>query len=119
MSIQAINQFEAEWVTLSSDDDSEAPARFKIQGLDGKGQAELASHIDVNGEEIALMPGGYPILFKFGLLDWENIVDNDGGPIPFPRTGDRAQAFLPFAAQAELARLLLFRTFASAEDKKK
>lgn len=119
MSITAINQFGPEWFTLPGQKDDDQPARVKLQGLDGLGQAELAPELVVDGNSILPTAKGIRVMLQYGVLDWENINDGDGKPLPFPQTAVKRQRALPYDAQQFICNRLFELTFASAEDKKK
>lgn len=126
MAIKAINQFGPEWYTLAGQQDDEQPARVKLQGLDGAGQAEIAHELDVTEAGIVPTPRGIRILFRYGLLDWEHINDLDGAALPFPHETPggpvdplAAQRRLPYNVQSEICSKLFELTFAPPDDKKK
>lgn len=119
MSIAGINPFAPEWFILDGQEDSDAPARVKLCGLDGLGQAELAPELRVEDDGIVPTPRGILIMFTHGLTDWENITDSKGAALPYPAQPREAQRSLPYTVQAEICRRILELTFASPDDKKK
>lgn len=118
MSIKAIGHFEPEWYTLESERNEENPARFKLRGLNGSEQAQIMPEIIQDDSEMQLSARALAMLIEFGVLDWENITDNDGARIPFPPCGLEVQNSIGYAVQAELARRLFELTFTTTEEKK-
>lgn len=126
MAITAINQFGPEWFTLDGQEDDDNPGRVKLQGLDGQGQAEVAPELRITEDGIEPTPRGIRILFRYGLVDWDNITDLGGAALPFPHEAPgghcdplEAQRRLPYKVQSEICRRLFELTFAGPEDKKK
>lgn len=126
MAIKAINQFGPEWYVLDGQENDDNPARVKLRGLDGEGQAEVAPELEVTADGIIPTPRGVRILFRYGLVDWENIIDLDGAALPLPHElpagpidAAEAQRRLPYSVQTEICRRLFELSFAAAEDKKK
>lgn len=121
MSIKAIDPFAAEWFTLPGQEEETSPARFKIQGVDGAAQAEIADacQFDELGD-IQLTSKAIGLLLDYGLTDWEGVTDGSGASIPFPspQGNGAAQKLLPFAVQAVLARHLFRRSFLEIDEKK-
>ena len=99
---------------------TEPPTRFKVRGLDGSQQAEVMPDcLMVSDDDIRITaPAMYKII-KYGLVDWENFDDADGGPVRFSKNAKANQARLEYSDQVEIAGKVLELTFETAEDKKK
>ena len=104
MTITAINQFGPEWFTLDGQEDEDKPARVKLRGLDGAGQAEIAPELSITNDGIIPSPRGIRIMFRFGLVDWENITDQAGAALPFPHEAPGGPADRPARCSPASAR---------------
>ena len=84
MSITAAKALKPFWYTPESQRDKSSPARFQLRALNGyehmqalaQGVVDEAGHFKANFE-------GRRLILEGGIVNWENIHDEDGEPIPF------------------------------------
>lgn len=77
MAITAISGLVAEWYTPNQPD-SERVTRFKLRPLNGLQNLEISAEIGAHrvGE-------AQKLALRYGLVDWENLDDEHGRPVPF------------------------------------
>lgn len=83
MSIKAIKRLSGLWFTPEDQKGEDKPARFKIQPLNGLQHAEIISELRSDGRDYHLTYTGIQSALKNGLIDWENIEDEEGKPLSF------------------------------------
>lgn len=84
MATKALTGLVAEWFTPEDQKDDEQPTRYKLKPLDGIQFMEVAA----NGDTLAdgtFMPNhrGRLLLLRYGMKDWENVIDHDGEKLEF------------------------------------
>ncbi len=85
MAIKAYKGMTPEWYTPSDQEGQDEPARFKIRGLTGPEFLDVQSHFDIANAQVK--GSGLVLACRLGLLDWENIVDDEGKSTTFTKAG--------------------------------
>ena len=119
MAMRALRRMAPVWYTPDSQKDDPNPTRFKIRGLNGTEQGYIQPELKIN-ETTRMVDGmsgrGLEQTLGYGLLDWENLVDEDGSsqiaysPLNFGR--------IDLITRTELAMQILAASFVSPEEKK-
>lgn len=104
------------WYTPVSEEGSEDPARFKLKPLN---RAELdmvfeGRTTDSEGNLI-LTARGIEHALRVGLVDWENVLDENDKPLKFSIANFR---YLPWAIGQELAGELVNMSFLAEDEAK-
>jgi hypothetical protein len=121
MAMKALNPMAPFWFTPDSEERTEAEeskrTKFKIRGLDGEqlGFIQPELRFTEDGRSLVGMSGkGVVLALQFGLLDWENVA-NDQGPVAFSPANFR---LLPMSARDSLALKILVASYVQEPEKK-
>lgn len=113
MAISALKKVSPVWYTPDSEKDSDAPARFRLQPLLPSQREQCMSYTSEAGFHIP--PKQYQAVLGYGVVDWENISDEDGQKLRCsPGNLDR----LPGTLRMELAMELLMMSQLTEADAK-
>jgi len=119
MPIRALPLFTPAWYEPPGQTD-EPKTRFLLQGLDGAQQSIVGPGIIVRDDDsIQFTPATSTAFFRFGVLDWENLVDENGNQVPHPDDPLKAQKLVPYTLQVKIFSELFRLSFLNLEDKKK
>lgn len=119
--MRALNPFAPFWYTPQTDlNEPEATrVRFRIRGLNGSEMGYVAPELVMDKEAgTPMMTGmtgkGCDLCLKFGLLDWENVA-NDNGPVRYSHPNF---ALIPFEVRVELAMQIIAASYVKPDEKK-
>lgn len=72
-------QVTPKWFTPLTEEKKENPKKFKVGPLNSVQLWEVNTHFKmIDSEHIGLSFEGQKLALKYGLLDWENVKDEDG-----------------------------------------
>lgn len=117
MALKALDPLAPFWYTPRAEKDSERATRFKIKGLDGAQHNYVMPEIILDEEKryvTGLTGKGIDMVFKWGLIDWENL-DNSQGPLAF---SPRNFHLIDPVTRAELGMQILLASLLKEEEKK-
>lgn len=87
MSLKINTGLEPTWFTLKGQEDDPAPARFKVKPLNQIDYLAVCQETQQT-ESGGIMPSAsaYALTLAKGLVDWENIEDENGKPLKFSKS---------------------------------
>lgn len=102
-----------EWFTPEDQENDDNPARYHLRPLKPPQIAKLQQHF--NGETGAIGALGLYEAAKAGIVDWENVNDQEGDPMKFTRANiDELQ----YGRLLEIGGQVLANSFLTGEDRK-
>ena len=104
-----------QWYTPFSEKDETTPARFKVRGLTGAQMEEGYFGCITTDRELQLTPSGRRFILECGVLDWENVNDENDRPLAFSKYNID---FLPMVLRRELVLQILSDSRLEEEDTK-
>jgi len=113
MAITANRQMTATWYTPPSQEGGDAPARFKVKPLTGAQSLEV--HDDFDANRGRFMARGLRLAMRYGLVDWENVKDEQGKDLDC--TAENF-TYLPALIQSELGNHIIDLELLGAEEEK-
>ncbi len=118
MAMQALKRMAPFWYTPDGQKDDPNPTKFKVRGLNGNEQGYIQPElkIDETTKMVSGMSGrGLELTLAYGLLGWENFLDEDGGQVAYsPLNFGRVD----LVTRTELAMQILAASFVTPEEKK-
>ena len=121
MAIRVIKAAAPAWFKPASQKGSDDPAEFKVEGLTGSGQAQVATEVSITQSgDLTFSAKGIELLFRLGLRDWRGVVDEHDNPVEFAgKTPHEIQNLLHYNDQIAIASEIFSRSFLAMDDKKK
>ena len=121
MSIRVIQATSPTWYTPTSQKDDDAPAQFKVKGLTGHEQAQVAPELSITSRgDLDFTAKGILLIFQLGLLDWRNVNDANDAPVEFSgKSAREIQDLLHYNDQVAIAGEIFNASFLALDDKKK
>ena len=116
MALYALGTMRAEFFTPESQKDDDNPTRFKIKGVDGANINTVMEGATFRDDMLFLSASGIRAALKFGLVDWENMLDPETeSEIKFKQGKIR---LIPWKEQQEIASEIVDRSNLMGEQTK-
>ncbi len=113
MADTALRGLAPEWFTPEDQEHDDAPARYKLKALKPPQVARLQKEFNADTGAVGAL--GLYGAAKDGIVDWENVNDQEGNPLRFTRANIDE---LPYARILELGGQVLANSFLTGEDEK-
>lgn len=87
MAITVYTELSPRWWIPESEKETETEnqARFNIRPLTGKQEAAMVNEIVSVGDDFKLTDRGIVLALDYGLIGWENIIDENQRQIPYSK----------------------------------
>lgn len=116
MTIVANDIIATSWYTPKIEEDESKPTRFQIKSLDGSKALEVRSDTSMDDSGQILLTGrALNVAVRYGLVGWENFVDDKGNDVTFSLY---AIDLLSAAMLQELAGVIIDKTSFSGAARK-
>lgn len=83
MAIKAKSPLAPWWYTPKAEEGSANPTRFRLRSLDGLEYQDIDLHRDTKTGNWRATASGVRSVLGAALLDWENMLDEQGAPLAF------------------------------------
>lgn len=115
MAITVLTGLAEEWFTPEDERGEDTPTRFKIRPLNGMEFLEVMAEGEQVGDSFVTNHAGRTLLLRRGLVDWENLLEENGRPLKF---SVHNLAKIPANILAELSNEIMQRSALAMEEKK-
>lgn len=115
--LKALKALKPEFYVPITERDSSTPTRFMLRPLDGIERLDVAFYRDDFGN-ISLSSNAAKSALKYGLMGWENFMNEDGSPVLYTADRDANMKLLPAELVVELATEIWVRSVLTEEERK-